>query len=425
MPCTADIRLVDQDMPSPSGSELHLRMIAEHGGDLISLVDRDGCRLYANPAFVAILGEAGAARGSDTFAGIHVDDRARIREVFERVVTSGIGERAEYRFIGVDGLTRHFESRSDVVIGLGGQVDYVVVVSRDMTARCGAEESLRNLNQELEARVDARGAQLNASRSELQNALAELQAAHAELREREESATRSLVSERELSELKMRFISVTSHEFRTPLATILSAADLLTGYWDRLGLEERRQIIGDIQVAVGRMTVLLDQVLTIGRMDSGRHGYSPMPLDVEKFCRDVVAEMEMSSRGSHVILLSVTGRHPVRAFDANLLRQILTNLLANAIKYSAPGSEVRLDLALNDGETVFEVLDQGIGVTEGEKVHLFDTFFRGSNVGQIPGTGLGLSIVRRAAERHGGRVACSSAPGVGTGFTVQIPYRPD
>lgn len=417
---------VSRPIPNPPvpGSEAYLRIIAEHGGDLIALVDREGRRLYANPAFCAILGEVAAARGSDTFAGIHPDDRERIREVFRRVVANGIGERAEYRFIGADGCERHFESRSDVVIGTDGQVEHVVVVSRDMTARRVFENSLRAVNSELEARVEARTAQLAASRNELQNALSELQAAHAELREREESATRSLTSERELSSLKMRFISVTSHEFRTPLATILSAADLLNGYWDRLGQEERRQIIGDIQIAVSRMTVLMDQVLTIGKMDAGRHGFTPSPIDTEKFCQDLVAEMDKSSRGSHVLVFAAHGNHPVRAFDANLLRQILTNLLANAIKYSDPGSTVRFTLQLHPGETVFEVLDEGIGVAEEDQERLFDTFFRGGNVGQIPGTGLGLSIVRRAAERHGGQVSCVSAPGRGSGFTVRIPYQP-
>lgn len=238
----------------------------------------------------------------------------------------------------------------------------------------------------------------------------------------EEETRAALRRQEELNALRSRFVAMTSHEFRTPLATILSSAELMRYYGDKLPPEEKISLIGTIDEAVKRMTSMLDRILLISRAEAGMLEFRPQPLDLEEFCRSLGEEV----RGRHAdspcaLRLVFEGSFLGRGFDGKLLRHIFDNLLSNALKYSPQGGEVTFRVSAGPAATEFVVADQGIGIPEQDLPHLFDSFHRGSNAGDIRGTGLGLAIVKAAVEVHGGHIAVDSAPGAGTRFTVILP----
>ncbi len=233
---------------------------------------------------------------------------------------------------------------------------------------------------------------------------------------------RALERERELSELKSRFVSMTSHEFRTPLATILSCAQLLEDYSERLQPEQKSELIDFVKKSVARMTEMLDDVLVIGRADSGRLECRPLPVELHAFCERLVGGVRVGIGRKHRVHFDFQAERDALAhLDEKLMRHVLGNLLSNAIKYSAEGSEVRLAVHGEPAGFCFEVIDQGIGIAAPDQARLFEAFHRGTNVGNIEGTGLGLAIVKRAVDLHGGTVTVHSALGRGTRVVVHIP----
>lgn len=236
---------------------------------------------------------------------------------------------------------------------------------------------------------------------------------------------KALEKERELSDLKSRFVSMTSHEFRTPLATILSSTQLLEDYAERIPASERAELLSFIKQSVHRMTEMLDDVLLIGRADSGRLEFNPQPVDVAELCAQLVNTVRMGIGSTHRVefdIQSQDGRSSPRVnIDEKLIRHILNNLMSNAIKYSAIGTLVKLNVAVGRRQVRFEVVDHGIGIAPEDRPLLFDTFHRGRNVGTTPGTGLGLAIVKRAVDMHGGSIQFSTVSGQGTTFVVSIP----
>ena len=236
----------------------------------------------------------------------------------------------------------------------------------------------------------------------------------------EEDIRNALKKEKELNELKSRFVAMTSHEFRTPLATILSSAELLEHYSHKWSEEKKISHLQRIQTAVKHMTELLNYVLLLGKAEAGKLEFKPKPLDLEQFCRELVEEMQLNA-SSHRIIFHAQNQYPTACLDEKLLRHILSNLLSNAIKYSPESDEVRFDLIGEGGEAIFRIQDRGIGIPAAEQAQLFDSFHRASNVGNISGTGLGLAIVKRAVDLHGGKIAVESQVEVGTTFTVTLP----
>lgn len=237
----------------------------------------------------------------------------------------------------------------------------------------------------------------------------------------EEDMRRALTKERELNELKSRFVAMTSHEFRTPLATILSSSELLERHYEKLPAAERESIFGRITANVNRMAQMLDNVLTIGRAETDAMHFEPAPLELRELCRQLAEEAHLQGGGQRDIRLEFSGLTGPVDMDEKLLRHALGNLLSNALKYSTPGSRVTLAVHVNDSMATFKVSDEGIGIPLQDQERLFDAFHRARNVGNIPGTGLGLAIVRKSVELHGGTIAFISEPGRGTRFTVRIP----
>lgn len=235
----------------------------------------------------------------------------------------------------------------------------------------------------------------------------------------EEDMQRALEKERELSELKTRFVALASHEFKSPIATILSSVELLEDFGERLPAGQRREVIGLVKSALGRMTDMLDQVLLIGRAEAQGLEFQPQPLDARAFCEQLIEETRQATGGAQIAFLR-RGPAGRRLLDEKLLRHALGNLLSNAIKYSR-GARVTLELDADAAGLRFRVSDQGIGIPQEDLARLFATFHRGANALEVEGTGLGLAIVKHCVERHGGTVGVESELGRGTTFTVSLP----
>ena len=238
----------------------------------------------------------------------------------------------------------------------------------------------------------------------------------------EDDTLSALQRQRELNELRSRFVSMTSHEFRTPLASILSSSELLRDYGDRLPDDERRQIFRTIEDSVQRMTGMLERVLQIGRAEARMVEFQPLQRDLVQLCSALLQEVRLANPEAAVRLVpdfplgSVVG-----PYDEKLLRHIVVNLLSNAVKYSPAGGAIRLRVASEGAWSCIEVSDQGIGIPKAELVHLFESFHRASNVGAIHGTGLGLAIVKSSVDLHGGQIEVDSDIGAGTVFRVRLP----
>ena len=235
----------------------------------------------------------------------------------------------------------------------------------------------------------------------------------------------ALEKEKELNELKSRFISMTSHEFRTPLTTILGSAELLENYSHKWPEEKKRVHFERIHSNIQYLSQLLNDVLLIGQAEAGKLEFNPEPLGVVQLCCSLVEELQLSAGSEHTIAFISHCPEIEGYLDEKLLRHILNNLLSNAIKYSPTGSTVNFDLGCENGQAIFQIQDEGIGIPEKDQQHLFESFHRAKNVGNIPGTGLGLSIVKRSVDLHRGKITVKSKLGVGTTFTVTIPLSKD
>ena len=240
-------------------------------------------------------------------------------------------------------------------------------------------------------------------------------------RKRSEEIRRDLEREKELSQLQLRFFSMASHEFRTPLSTILVSAQVLQHSKDEGRKEKRIRNLQRIEAAAKNMTHLLNDILTINRAETGKLEFSPKNIDLEKFSGNLVEEMQLSASEQHTITFVSEGICKNAYMDEKLLRSILTNLLSNAIKYSPQGGNIHFALVCEQAEAVFCIRDEGIGIPREDQQKLFDPFHRGKNVGTIAGTGLGLTVVKKCVDLHNGRIAVASRVGVGTTSTVILP----
>ncbi|MCA1991324.1 MAG: hybrid sensor histidine kinase/response regulator [Coleofasciculus sp. S288] len=244
-----------------------------------------------------------------------------------------------------------------------------------------------------------------------------------QLQESERRTLMALEKERELNQLKSKFVSMVSHEFRTPMTTIRLCAEKLKSDNPQLTQERRNQYLELMQGSISDMLQLLDEVLLLARTEAGGLKYEPNPLNLEELCGELTETLQLSA-DNRKLIFTCQSDCPQVVMDAILLRHILTNLLSNAIKYSREGSSIRFDLNCKDGTAMFQIQDQGMGIPLNDQKRLFETFHRGSNVGQIQGTGLGLSIVKRCVDLHKGQILLESEVGVGTTVTVTLPSKP-
>ena len=291
---------------------------------------------------------------------------------------------------------------------------YAVAYIIDITLKKAAErqllthrDAIERLNAELEQKVADRTHALMTTLDQLAHSKDEL--------------ARALVAEQNLGELKSRFVSMASHEFRTPLTVLQTSATLVEKYAGDGQQDKRQKHLDRIRASVKHLNDTLEEFLSVGKIEEGKVEARPAEVDLAQLVRETVADMQGIVKPGQTVQTHVACRPPVW-LDPSLLRKILVNLLANAVKYSGPGSIVTLRGTCAEGQLTLSVQDQGVGIPPDDQQHLFERFFRAKNVTNIAGTGLGLHIVGRYVELMGGRVTLQSAVNQGTTVTLTFPH---
>lgn len=267
-------------------------------------------------------------------------------------------------------------------------------------------EKIRQLNAELEIKVEERTLILK-------EALQRLEQSQQELSE-------ALDKEKQLNEIKSRFVSMASHEFRTPLTTVLSSASLLAKYTTTEEQEKREKHIGRIKNSVNNLNDILEDFLSLGKLNEGKIDKKTEEVDIRQMAEDIAEEMKTQVKKGQCFSFEFSDE--CKAFtDKKLLRNVLINLVSNAIKFSDEGKPICMKGIPVDDQVVISVIDEGIGISEEDQQLLFSSFFRGANAMNIQGTGLGLHIVKRYVDLLGGEVKVQSELNKGTTITFSIP----
>ncbi|XWK86753.1 MAG: CHASE3 domain-containing protein [Phormidium sp.] len=371
--------LLHKQLKNRQQSEEKFRQIADNINEIFWMSDLNLEEvLYVNPAYEKVWGKTCESLYADPKSflnNIYPEDRERVINNLKLNSTKEFN--IEYRIVLPDGSIRWVCDRRFPVKNAEGEVYRRAGVTQDITERKQGEE-----------------------------------------------VSRTLEKEREINDLKLRFFSMASHEFRTPLSTILVSAQLLENSSKEWTEEKKLKNLHRIQSAAKLMSQLLTDILTLTRAESGNLEFNPQPLDLENFCNSVVEEAEVSyPTQQNIFFISQSPCQPA-CMDEKLLHSILTNLLGNAIKYSQKDSHIYLLLSCEGENAIFQIKDQGIGIMPEDKQKLYEYFYRGQNVRDVPGTGLGLPLVKKCVDLHGGTITVDSEVRVGTTFTVTIPLQP-
>ena len=281
------------------------------------------------------------------------------------------GERIVFEMVFND---RYLQSYALPLVEPNGQVNQVMLVTQDITERKKAVEEMSN----------------------------------------------ALEKEKILNELKSRFVSMASHEFRTPLGTILSSASLIGKYNGEDEEDKRNKHISRIKSAVVNLTGILNDFLSISKLEEGKVNYNPATVNIREMCEEVKEEMQVTAKEGQEIVIQNNGAMETIVIDRQILKNILINLTSNAIKYSPENETVLIQTDINQSKFIIRVTDHGIGIPKADQKHLFDTFFRAGNVSNIQGTGLGLNIVKKYVDLMGGTISFTSVYGKGTTFTIEV-----
>ncbi|MBD0347255.1 MAG: PAS domain S-box protein, partial [Coleofasciculus sp. Co-bin14] len=356
-------------------NEERFRALIENALDIITVLGADGIIRYTSPSIERVLGY----KPEDLFDNnilnyIHSEDITTFISVLNQVTQNPSNTLSlEFRFQHQDGSWRILEAVGKNFLE-GSGLSSIVLNARDITERKRAEEIYHALERE-----------------------------------------------RALSEERFNFVSMMSHEFCNPLSSIIVSSDILKNFRHKATQEQANRCLDRIEAAAYEMTQLLEDILSLTKAEVGKLEIKPQPFDLKKLCQQLVEGMRLTTGNQHTLTFVSQGECNQAYMDESLLKHILTNLLANAIKYSPEGSTVRLELFCQNEEAIFKIQDQGIGIPPGDQQHLFEPFHRGRNVGKIPGTGLGLCIVKKFVDLHKGTIALKSEVGVGTTFIVTLP----
>ncbi|MBZ0281343.1 MAG: PAS domain-containing sensor histidine kinase [Anaerolineae bacterium] len=373
----AALRRAEQNERALQQSESKYRSVVQTAPSSILTIDRNHCITFLSRS---IYGDPNQHIGQSIYEFVQPDWRDTLRKEIDHVLQTGDSGSLELQVINVTGgaawYTDHIAPLWD-----GDQIVGATIIASDTNDRKQAEQ-----------------AQIEAERLRLE-----------------------LVKEREVVEMKENFISTLSHDFRTPLAIILSAKESLHWYHDRLTPDRRLEHLHNIDQQVHYINHLLDDVLTIGKARAGKLAFAPEPMDLMTFCKEMVGQVQAIDKDQHEFIFSSRGDLSNVSADPQLLQHILINLLTNAAKYSPPGTYIEIKLSREAESVLIEVTDQGMGIPESEQPHLFEPFFRAHNARKIKGTGLGLAIVRESVVAHGGTIDCTSREGVGTTFRLHLP----
>ncbi|MBF0492611.1 MAG: PAS domain S-box protein [Deltaproteobacteria bacterium] len=305
---------------------------------------------------------------------------------------------------------------------IGGEREVVSFVT-DITERKKAEEALKKLNLELEEKVNERTHELSQTLLELNHINYDL---NLEMEYRKKIAgelAKALKKEKELSELKLRFVSMASHEFRTPLAGILTSVDLINRYQNPADYEKRLRHINSIKSSVRNLTLILNDFLSLDKLEEGKVECHPSSFPLFKFITSFLEDLQFVSKKGQKILTQFQGNDDQVFMDGDILRNILNNLFSNAMKYSPENSEIKLSLELNDTQVILKIEDEGIGIPEEDQKYMFERFFRAHNVTAIQGTGLGLNIIKKYLNLMQGSIDFTSHENKGSTFTVVLPKK--
>ena len=274
----------------------------------------------------------------------------------------------------------------------------------DLSKEKEAERSLKQYTEELEERIKVRTQVLQTLVNKLEKA--------------KDDVSISLEKEKELNQLKTRFVSMASHEFRTPLSSVQLSASLIDKYAQKPDLENINKHTIKIKNSVGHLTGILNEFLSLEKLEAGKTEAHIQLFDIVKFSEDIIEEMQLLAKQNQNIVYQHTGTSSKVNLDPSLLRNSVINLVSNAIKYSGENTFIEFNTELTETEVFITVKDDGIGIPKEEQKYLFEPFFRANNTGNIPGTGLGLNIVKRYAGLMGGKVAYKSAQNLGTTITL-------
>ena len=270
---------------------------------------------------------------------------------------------------------------------------FVIAFIIDITIRKMAEERMKNYTGDLEKQVH--------------NRTLILEEAIVELEKTKEDLNNALYKEKELNELKSRFVSMASHEFRTPLATILSSLWLVAEYGEKNDKEKQNRHIERIKTTINSLTDILNDFLSIGKLEEGKVINMAAQFNLKEFVNEIVVEMKMLLLPDQKIQYNHVGIESVM-LDIKLLKNILFNLVSNAIKFSGEGDVILINSEVDNSNVIISVKDDGMGISPADQEHLFERFFRGYNASNIQGTGLGLNIVAKYLELMNGSIAVES-----------------
>ena len=277
----------------------------------------------------------------------------------------------------------------------------------DLSKEKEAERKLKNYASHLEELVEERTISLKDTVQALQIARDDLNIL--------------LDKEKELSLLKSRFVSMASHEFRTPLTSVKLSASLIEKYAQPLKSENISKHVGKIKDAVSNLTIILNDFLSLEKLEAGKAEANYVDFDLVRFAEEITEEMQVVAKKNQTIIYLHTGINSKVRLDPNLLKNCIINLITNAIKYSGEDSFIDFNTTLDADGCIITIKDNGIGIPEADQKHLFEAFFRAHNTGTIPGTGLGLNIVTRYARLMNGSVSFKSDVNQGTLFTISFP----
>jgi PAS domain S-box-containing protein len=286
--------------------------------------------------------------------------------------------------------------------------NFVIAFIVDITQRKLTEAKLKHYSAELERQVKNRTLILEEAIQELERTKKELHNA--------------LEKERELNEMKSRFVSIASHEFRTPLTTMLSSLSLIAKYNEQQDHENHGRHVRKIKNSINNLTDILNDFLSVSKLEEGKVENNPEELYLESFIAELISEMQTLTAGKQTIHQEHTGSE-VALLDPKLLKHILVNLISNAIKFSPEKSDILIRSEVKGTSVIIVVKDSGIGISAEDQKHLFERFFRGHNAMHIQGTGLGLSIVARYVELMNGTLRIESLEGQGTQITILFPQK--
>jgi PAS domain S-box-containing protein len=387
-----------------------LNALFEHATEGIIISDRTGKIIKANPSAERLFGyESGELLGQiiedlvpRRFSDRHVQDRDNYNK---NPHARSMGKNMDLY------ARRKDNTEFPVEISLSYYRDdqgetYAIAFVIDITERKRHEENIVRLNRDLEKKVDERT-------RVLQEALTELEQSREQLSE-------ALAAEKELNDLKSRFVTMASHEFRTPLSTILSSVSLISKYADGEYGEKIGKHVQRVKSAVTNMTLILNDFLSAEKLDEGKVFYRKEQVDVTVIAKEIIGEIKgIQKPGQNVIYRHRGETNAV--LDKQIIRNILLNLLSNAIKFTPEHKQISLDTEIDKNDIKITVSDEGMGIPKEEHDHLFERFFRAKNVTNIQGTGLGLNIVAKYLETMKGKITFASEVDKGTTFYITIP----